>query len=81
MTCPTDGGGTFVASTCTGTQFDTILSLQIPRSETTMCDDDTCSFQSTVGGSIPAGAGMFVVAVDGFSQAKQGSYTLSVSRP
>jgi hypothetical protein len=81
QTCPADAGGIFLGSTCTGTSFDTILSLQIPGSETVMCDDDTCSFQSTVSASIPAGAGLFVLAVDGFSQAKQGNYTLSASRP
>lgn len=80
-TCPGDAGGLFTASTCTGTAFDTILSLQIPGADAVMCDDDTCSFQSTVGANIPAGAGLFVVAVDGFSQAKQGAYTISVQRP
>jgi hypothetical protein len=81
QTCPVDQGGVFQASTCTGTNFDTILSLQIPGTDTVMCDDDTCSFQSTVTGTIPAGAGLFVVSVDGFSQAKHGDYTLTTSRP
>ena len=80
-TCPSDAGGTFTASTCTGTGFDTILSLQMPAAETVMCDDDTCSFQSTVSAAIPAGAGLFAVAVDGFSSAKHGAYTLAASRP
>jgi hypothetical protein len=81
QTCPGDPGGTFQGSTCTGTDFDTILSLQLPGTEAVMCDDDTCSFQSTVSANIPAGAGLFVIAVDGFSQTKHGNYTLSVSRP
>lgn len=81
QTCPTDPGGAFQGSTCSGTAFDTILSLQIPGSETVMCDDDTCSFQSTVSAQIPAGAGLYVIAVDGFSQAKQGNYSLAVTRP
>jgi len=81
QTCPGDTGGTFQASTCTGTDFATVLSLQMPGSETVMCDDDTCSFQSTVSATIPAGAGLFVIAVDGFSQAKHGNYTLTASRP
>ena len=80
-TCPTDAGGTFTASTCTGTGFDTILSFQLPAAEAVMCDDDTCSFQSTVSAAIPAGAGLFAVAVDGFSSAKHGAYTLTASRP
>lgn len=81
QTCPSDTGGVFTGSTCTGTNFDTILSLQMPGSDSVLCDDDTCSFQSTVGANIPAGAGLFVIAVDGFSQAKHGDYTLSISRP
>lgn len=80
-TCPSDTGGLFSGSTCTGTDFDTILSLQMPGSETVMCDDDTCSVQSTVSANIPAGAGLNVIAVDGFSQARHGNYTLTVSRP
>jgi hypothetical protein len=82
LSCPLDAGGAFTASTCGGTtNFDTILSLQIPGTESVMCDDDTCSFQSTVGANIPAGAGLYVIAVDGFSQAKHGDYTLSATRP
>ncbi|HEX3762078.1 MAG TPA: hypothetical protein VHW23_25430 [Kofleriaceae bacterium] len=81
QTCPSDTGGTFVASTCTGTNFDTILSLQMPGSENVFCDDDTCSVQSTVSANIPGGAGLNVIAVDGFSQSRYGNYTLTVSRP
>lgn len=81
-TCPSNTGGTATASTCgSGTDFDTILSFQVPGGETTYCDDDTCSFQSTVGASLPAGAGLYVIAVDGFSQSKQGNYSLALSRP
>jgi hypothetical protein len=81
-TCPNDAGGTFQGSTCgSGTTFDTILSFQMPGSEAVMCDDDTCSFQSTVSTTIPAGAGLFVISVDGFSSAKHGDYTLSATRP
>ena len=80
-TCPTDAGGQFTASTCDGTTFDTILSLQVPGTDTVMCDDDTCSFQSTVSAALPTGAGLFVVAVDGFSSAKKGTYTLAATRP
>jgi hypothetical protein len=82
QTCPGDAGGVFQGSTCTVPGFDTILSLQVPGSETVMCDDDACSsFGSAVSASIPAGAGLFVLAVDGFSQAKHGNYTLTTSRP
>jgi hypothetical protein len=79
--CPADAGGAFLASTCTGTTFDTILSLQMPGADTVMCDDDTCSVQSTVSANIPGGAGLFVLSVDGFSAAKFGNYTLTATRP
>jgi hypothetical protein len=79
--CPLDPGGAFSASTCAGTDFDTILSLQMPGSEAVMCDDDTCLMQSTVSASLPGGAGLYVVAVDGFSQSRYGNYTLTVARP
>ena len=80
-TCPNDAGGAFHSSTCTGTTWDTMMSLQIPGSEATLCDDDTCSLQSSVTTNIPAGAGLFVVSVDGFSQSRHGDYTLTTSRP
>jgi hypothetical protein len=81
-TCPTDTGGSFVASTCGGASFDTILSLQLPGTESLRCNDDACnSVQSSVSASIPAGAGLFVMAVDGLSQAGHGNYTLTVIRP
>lgn len=82
QTCPSDPGGTFLASTCTGTEFDTILTLQMPGTgQDPLCNDDTCSFQSSVSASIPAGAGLFVIDVDGNSAAAHGNYTLSLTRP
>ena len=81
LTCPSSPGGAFTASTCGSTTFDTIVSLQIPSTEAVMCDDDTCSFQSTVSATLPAGAGLFAVAVDGFSSAQHGTYTLEATRP
>ena len=86
QTCPNDAGGLFVASTC-GTGFDTMLTFQTPgTSDNPVCedDDDTCTSNhraSTVRATIPAGAGLFVLSVDGFSQAKHGDYKLSAMRP
>lgn len=79
--CAGAAGGAFLASTCDGTDFDTMLSLQMPSSDTVLCDDDSCSVQSSIGTNIPAGPGLFVLAVDGFSQARHGNYTLSATRP
>ena len=82
QTCPADPGGAFTASTCTGTNFDTILSLQLPGSSPDpVCNDDVCSVQSSVSASIPAGAGLFVIDVDSNFSTVHGNYTLSVSRP
>jgi hypothetical protein len=85
QTCPSDAGGAFVGSTC-GTGFDTMLSFQTPGTETVVCedDDDTCANNhraSTVRATIPAGAGLFVISVEGRSTAAFGDYTLSASRP
>ena len=79
--CPSSAGGAFLASTCDGTDFDSMMSLQMPGADQVLCDDDSCSVQSSIGTTIPAGAGLYVVAVDGFSTAKHGNYTLSVTRP
>jgi hypothetical protein len=86
QTCPSDAGGAFVVSTCSATTFDTILSFRVPGTEAVMCDDDDTAClgdqsHSTVGATIPAGAGLFILAVDGFSTATYGNYTLSASRP
>jgi hypothetical protein len=81
-TCAGDAGGAFSGSTCGGvTNFDTMLSLQMPGTESTMCDDDTCMMQSVVTANIPAGGGLYVISVDGFSTARHGDYTLTTSRP
>ena len=84
-TCPTDLGGAIHATTCTGSSFDTILSLQLPGTENVACadDDNGCAAQtrSTLDASIPAGAGLNVIAVDGGSQVQHGAYTLTVTRP
>ena len=47
--------------------FHTVLSLQVPRSNTQSCADDvpTCGVQSTINTSLAAGAGIQVLTVDG----------------
>ncbi|HEY6177182.1 MAG TPA: hypothetical protein VIX73_22150 [Kofleriaceae bacterium] len=79
--CPSAAGGAFVASTCDNTAFDTMMSFQMPGADTVLCDDDSCSVYAAIGTTIPAGAGLYVLAVDGFSSAKLGNYSLSVTRP
>jgi hypothetical protein len=80
-TCPSSAGGTLSASTCGGASFDTIMEFQLPGSDNVMCDDDSCSTQSSITTTLPAGAGLYVLAVDGSSQIDYGNYTLSVTRP
>jgi hypothetical protein len=82
MTCSNSAAGVLSASTCTGTNFDTILSLQSPGGESVVCNDDaSCSVQSSLAANIPAGAGLYVIAVDGFTQVNSGNYTLTAQRP
>jgi hypothetical protein len=82
-TCPTYAGGTLTASTCTGTAFDTVVSLQIPRAGTLNCadDDPTCGVKSKMSALIPGGAGLHVLTVDGGTGSAKGAYTLTYKRP
>jgi hypothetical protein len=43
------------ASTCTGTTFDTVLSLQVPSMGVASCadDDPTCGVQSKMAATLP----------------------------
>lgn len=83
-TCPVYVGGTLSASTCNaGTRFDTVLSLQLPGSGVVSCadDDPSCGVQSKLSAVIPAGAGLYVLTVDGTAGSDQGPYTLNFTRP
>jgi hypothetical protein len=79
--CPSFVGGPFSASTCVGTAYDTLLSLQLPRADMVLCNDDACNYQSLLNATLPPGAGLHVLAVDGFSVRKLGAYTLTTVRP
>ena len=82
-TCPSFAGGAFRASTCGGATFDTLLSLNVPRSGISVCadDDPSCGVQSTVNLNLAAGAGIQVLTVDGNTGSASGAYTLSYIRP
>ena len=82
-TCPDFEGGDFLATTCAGSSFDTVLALQIPRSGVVACndDDDACGRQSTVGATLPPGAGLYSLLVDGQVGTSAGDYTLAYTRP
>jgi hypothetical protein len=80
-TCQGAAGGAFKAATCDATTFDTVLSLNIPRTAASICADDGCKFQSLLTTVLPAGAGLHVLTVDGSTPVNNGPYTLTVERP
>jgi hypothetical protein len=82
FTCASHAGGAFGASTCSRASWDTSLAQVSPaRATTTVCNDDACGTQSTVNATIPAGAGIHALYVDGYNSAASGTYTVSVTRP
>jgi len=83
LTCPDDAGGDFVASTCDGTAFDSILGLQIPRTELVSCNDDwePCGSRSQVSSTISPGAGLNVLSIDGATPRSFGAYQITYTRP
>jgi hypothetical protein len=82
-TCPDFAGGSFFASTCGGTSYDTVLALQVPRSGVVACNDDDnmCGRQSTVTMALPPGAGLQSLLIDGHVGTSAGAYTLAYTRP
>jgi hypothetical protein len=85
FTCGTSMGGTFTASTCARATWDTSLhQLSAARASGVVCNDDvggTCSLRSSITSTIPAGAGIHTLYVDGAFAASAGAYTVAVSRP
>lgn len=82
--CPFYTGGTLSASTCNaGARFDTVLTLQLPGTGVVSCadDDPSCGVQSKLSASIPAGAGLYVLTLDGTAGSDQGPYALKFTRP
>jgi hypothetical protein len=82
-TCPDYAGGAFSASTCTGTTFDTVLSLQVPRTDLLSCvnDVEACGRQSLLKTTVPPGAGVNVLSLGGGSAVAAGPYVLTYTRP
>jgi hypothetical protein len=79
-TCPSDAGGTLSASTCGGASFETVIETQIPGgSPAVACNVDACGLQASLTATIPAGAGLRVLTIDG--QSESGPYSMSVTRP
>jgi hypothetical protein len=79
--CPKDTGGELTASTCDGASWETVLEVEIPASTPYACSLDTCGMQSAISGTIPPGAGLRLLLVDGEAGNSAGPYTMQVSRP
>ena len=86
VTCP-DNTATvpFYASTCGGATWDTVLDQRSAARTTSVstCNDDTgvsfpCGTRSTLGSTIPAGAGLHTLLVDGCNTGA-GAYTVTVA--
>jgi len=82
-TCPDAAGGVLHASTCQGADWDTLLILEVPHTDTVLCSDDdaSCGMQSVVDATIPPGAGLYIVTVAGMLPSSAGAYTLAYTRP
>jgi hypothetical protein len=83
LSCPDYAGGPLLASTCGGADWDTVLSLQIPRTDDVECNDDdtACGILSTLNTTVPPGAGIQILAVGGSVGSSMGDYTLTYSLP
>ncbi len=81
MTCPTYGGGTVSAQTCSRASWDTVLRYIDGRVGTNLCYDDQCGLQSRFSTAASAGAGVRAMYVDGFSSGNFGAYSVLASRP
>jgi hypothetical protein len=81
FTCPAATGGAFTATTCTLATWDTELDQRsAARAPVSTCDDDGCGNQSAVSSTIPSGAGLNVLYVDG-CLGSLGAYSVRVTRP
>jgi hypothetical protein len=79
-TCPTFTSTQFSASTCGTTTWDTSLDQRsATRTPVSVCNDDSCGLQSSVSSTLPAGAGLHTLYVDGFNSMTSGAYTVNVN--
>jgi len=85
--CPSDPARTIHASTCTGTSFESVVEMQVPKlapgiESAYRCNIDGCgggSLQGALGTNLPAGAGLGVLSVDGQSGNDFGPYSMTVT--
>ena len=79
-TCPEATGGPFSASLCSRAAYDTVMYLRNGTGVGDACNDDSCSLQSAINGTIPSGAGIHTLTVDGYGT-YTGTFSVAVSRP
>ncbi len=77
-TCPAFTATQFRATTCGGATWDTVLEQRSAARPVAVCNDDSCSLQSTITATIASGAGLHTLYVDGYGTAA-GAYTLGVT--
>ena len=73
--------GMATISTCSGAAFDTVVSIfqGIGCGGTVVaCNDDFCSFQSTITPNVTAGT-TYTIVVDGYDSGESGAFTLTVT--
>lgn len=78
--CPSAAGGDLAADTCSDTDYDTVLYFLSGGGGSLACDDDACGPGSRIEATVPDGAGLFGLYVDGYDD-RSGGYSLSVVRP
>jgi hypothetical protein len=81
--CPNYAGGSLSATTCNGAAFDTILNFQSAGTSLMVCADDDrfCGQRSTLNTTVPAGAGIHVMTIDGPTSRSVGKYRITYARP
>ena len=83
-TCEAAVGGTFTASTCFRAAWDTVLEQRSAARPANTCNDDVggvCGVRSSISSSIPAGAGIHTLYVDGATATALGAYSVNMLRP
>ena len=79
VTCPEFTATPFTASTCGAATWDTVLDQRsATRSPVSVCNDDSCGFQSLITGTLPAGAGLHTMYIDGYNATSLGAYTATI---
>ena len=80
-TCPTFRATRLNATTCaTNTQFDSVLALRRPGGTVVPADtdDDACGVLSNLTTTVPSGAGLHTLSVDGKGTAAAGAWTVNL---